>query len=76
MRETIRRSTRKVVNALTPRRTEFPKSVKESMGRGGKMNKLDDIPPTPRFKPNDLEKGLESRSDSRGSERRTNFSRK
>ncbi|KAK1755705.1 hypothetical protein QBC47DRAFT_413443 [Echria macrotheca] len=76
MRETIRRSARKVVTALTPRRTEFPKSVKDSMGRGGRMNKLDDVPPTPRFKPSDLEKGIGNRSESRGSDKRINFSRK
>ncbi len=68
MRETIRRSARKVVTALTPRRSEFPKSVKDSVGRGGRMNKLDDVPPTPRIKPSDLEKG-EKRT-------KTNFSRK
>ncbi|KAK5662053.1 hypothetical protein OQA88_10167 [Cercophora sp. LCS_1] len=71
MRETLRRSTRKVVAALTPRRTEFPKSVKETMGKGGRMNKLDDVPPTPKLKPSDLEKGYGGRGD-----KRTNFSRK
>jgi len=71
MRETLRRSARKVVTALTPRRSEFPKSVKDSVGRGGRMNKLDDVPPTPRIKPSDLEKGMGSRSD-----RKTKSSRK
>jgi len=73
MRETLRRSARKVVTALTPRRSEFPKSVKDSVGRGGRMNKLDDVPPTPRIKPSDLEKGNGSRSLT---DKRTNFSRK
>jgi len=63
MRETLRRSVRKVATALTPRRSEFPKSVKDSVGRGGRMNKLDDVPPTPRLpKQTDLEKGYASRN--------------
>lgn len=55
MKETLRRSARKVVTALTPRRSEFPRSVKESGGR----SRLDDVPPTPRIRPEylDLEKG-------------------
>lgn len=61
MKETLRRSARKVVTALTPRRTEFPSSVKESMGgssrkRGARLP--DDVPPTPRLRPEDLEKGM------------------
>ncbi|KAF5511664.1 hypothetical protein CGCS363_v002288 [Colletotrichum siamense] len=61
IRETMRKSARKVVTALTPRRTEFPKSVKESNSpprshRG--RARLDDVPPTPRLRPEDLEKGL------------------
>jgi len=35
VRETLRRSARKVVTALTPRRTEFPRSVKDVGGGGG-----------------------------------------
>ncbi|KAI1141398.1 hypothetical protein F5Y05DRAFT_259686 [Hypoxylon sp. FL0543] len=54
VRESIRRSARKVVTALTPRRSEFPKSVKDSRGRV----RLDDVPPTPRLRPEDVEKGL------------------
>ncbi|KAK0641202.1 hypothetical protein B0T16DRAFT_461295 [Cercophora newfieldiana] len=73
MKETLRRSARKVVTALTPRRSEFPKSVKDSVGRGGRMNKLDDVPPTPRIKPSDLEKGNGSRNLT---DKRMNFSRK
>jgi len=72
VRETLRRSARKVVTALTPRRTEFPRSVKdESLARtrGGGRSKRDDVPPTPRLKPEDLEKGM------RTSERPVNFHR-
>jgi hypothetical protein len=62
IRESIRRSARKVVTALTPRRSEFPKSVKESSPARPRSNKgrtrLDDVPPTPRLRPEDLEKGL------------------
>ncbi|KAI1416390.1 hypothetical protein F5Y13DRAFT_116632 [Hypoxylon sp. FL1857] len=54
VRESIRRSARKVVTALTPRRSEFPKSVKDSRGRV----RLDDVPPTPKLRPEDVEKGL------------------
>lgn len=47
-----------MVNALTPRRSEFPKSVKEggSSSARGRV-RLGDVPPTPRL-PADLEKGL------------------
>ncbi|KAK1771808.1 hypothetical protein QBC33DRAFT_565954 [Phialemonium atrogriseum] len=72
VRERIRKSARKVVTALTPRRSEFPRSVKESSGRGrGGRERLDDVPPTPRIKPDDLEKGL-GMTD----KKRINFSRK
>ncbi|KAI1342989.1 hypothetical protein F5Y15DRAFT_273526 [Xylariaceae sp. FL0016] len=61
VRENIRRSARRVVTALTPRRSEFPRSVKESSG-GNKSSrgrvKLEDVPPTPRLRPEDVEKGL------------------
>lgn len=83
MRETLRRSARKVVTALTPRRSEFPSSVKGSLGRGGRggrMNKLDEVPPTPSLKPSDLEKGLEVRIGKpptrREKRQNQNFSRK
>ncbi|KAK3905245.1 hypothetical protein C8A05DRAFT_41780 [Staphylotrichum tortipilum] len=68
VRETIRRSARKVVTVLTPRRSEFPRSVKESTGGG--RSKLDDVPPTPRIKAEylDLEKGLDdAKKKKRGS---------
>ncbi|KAI0434159.1 hypothetical protein F5Y09DRAFT_280041 [Xylaria sp. FL1042] len=59
VRESIRRSARKVVTALTPRRSEFPRSVKESSGRSSRGRvRLDDVPPTPRLRPEDIEKGL------------------
>jgi hypothetical protein len=55
-----------VVTALTPRRSEFPKSVKESDGGSRRRGaKYDDIPPTPRLKPDDLEKGLGKVGDKR-----------
>ncbi|KAI1758106.1 hypothetical protein F4782DRAFT_12932 [Xylaria castorea] len=59
VRESIRRSARKVVTALTPRRAEFPRSVKESSGRSSRGRvRLDDVPPTPKIRPEDVEKGL------------------
>ncbi|KAI1197838.1 hypothetical protein F5X97DRAFT_168065 [Nemania serpens] len=59
IRESIRRSARKVVTALTPRRSEFPRSVKESAGRSSRGRvRLDDVPPTPKLRPEDVEKGL------------------
>ncbi|KAI0102985.1 hypothetical protein GGR51DRAFT_525246 [Nemania sp. FL0031] len=59
VRESIRRSARKVVTALTPRRSEFPKSVKDSAGRSSRGRvRLDDVPPTPKLRPEDIEKGL------------------
>ncbi|KAK2049907.1 hypothetical protein LZ31DRAFT_291483 [Colletotrichum somersetense] len=62
IRETMRKSARKVVTALTPRRAEFPRSVKESSSaprsHRGRAKLADDVPPTPRVRPEDLEKGL------------------
>ncbi|ERT01921.1 hypothetical protein HMPREF1624_00216 [Sporothrix schenckii ATCC 58251] len=62
VRQSIRRSARRVVTALTPRRSEFPTSVKDGP-RGGRGVRIDDVPPTPRL-PKDLEKGLGGRDDS------------
>lgn len=80
IRETIRRSARKVVTALTPRRSEFPKHVKESRSRSDGRVRLDDVPPTPRLRPEDLEKGLGTtrtkRVDTSPKSKRSNFSRK
>ncbi len=59
VRENLRRSARKVVTALTPRRSEFPKSARESSGGSSRGRvRLNDVPPTPRIRPEDLEKGL------------------
>ncbi|POR31472.1 Uncharacterized protein TPAR_08303 [Tolypocladium paradoxum] len=60
VREKVRRSARRVVTALTPRRTEFPDSAKKSTGssRRGRAKIADDVPPTPRLHPEDVEKGL------------------
>lgn len=54
-----------MVTALTPRRSEFPKSVKQQQAksRGGRARFDDEIPPTPRLKPEDLEKGLAAKVD-------------
>lgn len=71
VREKIRRSARKVVTALTPRRSEFPSSVKGP--NRGRTKVAENVPPTPRIKINDLEKGnskVEIESQSR------NWSRK
>ncbi|KAL1838696.1 hypothetical protein VTJ49DRAFT_2286 [Mycothermus thermophilus] len=59
VKETLRRSAKRVATALTPRRSEFPRSVKE--GRNGRF---DDVPPTPGIKPEhlDLEKGQGGKS--------------
>ncbi|KAK4190937.1 hypothetical protein QBC35DRAFT_43960 [Podospora australis] len=83
VKETIRRSARKVVTVLTPRRSEFPRSVKESVGGGsggsrGKGMRLDDVPPTPRIAPEhlkDLEKGGPGPFKKSGG-KKLNFSRK
>ncbi|KAJ0109857.1 hypothetical protein N8I77_011121 [Diaporthe amygdali] len=63
VRETIRRSAKKVVTALTPRRSEFPKSVKQRPAKSRGVRVEDEIPPTPRLKPEDLEKGLAAKVD-------------
>lgn len=65
MREKLRQSARKVVNALTPRRSEFPKEVRNAH-RGRKGIRLDDVPPTPRLTPEDIEKGLSVNISSEG----------
>lgn len=90
VKETIRKSARKVVTALTPRRAEFPKSVKEfnpsgsrsgSKSRGNKSS-LDEVPPTPRIRPEHFNLDLEKGSPERGQrsltdkKKRGNFSRK
>ncbi|KAH8666430.1 hypothetical protein BX600DRAFT_511365 [Xylariales sp. PMI_506] len=68
IRESIRRSAKRVVTALTPRRSEFPRSVKEGSGRTSRGRvRLDDVPPTPRLKPEDIEKGLAGKPNVRQS---------
>lgn len=60
MKETLRRSARKVKTVLTPRRSEFPSHLKDpenSSGRRKHTRLADDVPPTPRLRPEDLEKG-------------------
>lgn len=59
IRENLRRSAKRVVTALTPRRSEFPRSVKDSGRSSRNRIRLDDVPPTPRL-PADLEKGYKS----------------
>lgn len=65
IKETIRRSAKKVATALTPRRTEFPDWVKDSdsmasskSSKRGRPQINNDVPPTPRLRPEDVEKGL------------------
>ncbi|KAF7553721.1 hypothetical protein G7046_g7026 [Stylonectria norvegica] len=58
IKETIRKSARKVKTVLTPRRSEFPSSVKDSSSRRYRARIDDDVPPTPRIRPEDVEKGL------------------
>jgi hypothetical protein len=57
VRATIRRSARRVATALTPRRSEFPSSVKKGRRSSKNMSRIDDVPPTPKIKGVDLEKG-------------------
>lgn len=66
IRDKVRRSARKVVTALTPRRSEFPKSVKED----GEMNvrgRRVRLPLTPRIRLQqlDLEDGY-GKKETRG----------
>ena len=60
----MRRSAKRMVTALTPRRSEFSSHLKESGDGGGKRARnvkmrLEDVPPTPRFRPEDLEKSID-----------------
>ncbi|PSR97433.1 hypothetical protein BD289DRAFT_480111 [Coniella lustricola] len=58
IKETIRRSAKRVVIALTPRRTEFPSSVKHGSVKSRRGHvRMDDVPPTPRLKIEDVERG-------------------
>ncbi|CAH0052868.1 unnamed protein product [Clonostachys solani] len=59
MKETLRRSARRVKTALTPRRTEFPDYVKNGPISSHRARaRLADVPPTPRLRPEDIEKAM------------------
>ncbi|KYK54918.1 uncharacterized protein DCS_06879 [Drechmeria coniospora] len=62
VRETIRRSTRKIAAAFTPRRGEFPDAVKRptspGLSRWRPAKLAHHAPPTPHRRPSDIEKGL------------------
>ncbi len=60
VRERMRRSARRVVTALTPRRSAFPKDVhgRRSSRRSSRgLRKIDEIPNTPKVQTTDVEKG-------------------
>lgn len=56
VRKTIRRSARRVATALTPRRTTFPKDVLDRRPTKG-LTRIDEVPPTPKMRGSDVEKG-------------------
>lgn len=51
----MRRSARRVVTALTPRRSAFPKDVQKRKSTRG-LTRIDEVPNTPRSKNTDVEK--------------------
>ncbi|RQM05992.1 hypothetical protein DH86_00002546 [Scytalidium sp. 3C] len=53
IRASIRRSARRVATALTPRRSTFPKDIRKSRG----LERIDELPPTPKIRHDDVEKG-------------------
>ena len=55
VRESIRRSARRVATALTPRRSTFPKDVHSRSNQG--LTKIDEVPTPKRAKAADVEKG-------------------
>ncbi|KAK0109765.1 hypothetical protein ONS95_002441 [Cadophora gregata] len=55
VRESIRRSARKVATALTPRRSTFPKDVHSRSNRG--LTKIAEVPSPRRANTTDVEKG-------------------
>ncbi|KAI9742988.1 MAG: hypothetical protein M1818_003283 [Claussenomyces sp. TS43310] len=55
VKATIRKSAKRVATALTPRRSEFPRSVKDGRNSRGRT-RLEEVPPTPRLKTFDIEK--------------------
>lgn len=56
IRKTIRRSAKKVVTALTPRRSTLPKDINQKRPSRAGMARIDEEPPTP-GRSMDLEKG-------------------
>ena len=56
VRKTIRRSAKKVVTALTPRRSTFPKDIQRRRSIRSGKTKIEEEPPTPKLSV-DLEKG-------------------
>ncbi|PHH62510.1 hypothetical protein CDD81_7083 [Ophiocordyceps australis] len=58
VREKMRKSARKIVTALTPRRAEFPASAKKTRSTPGwNSTKIPhEVPPTPSFMHRDVEK--------------------
>ncbi|KFZ11891.1 hypothetical protein V501_04521 [Pseudogymnoascus sp. VKM F-4519 (FW-2642)] len=56
IRASIRKSAKRVATALTPRRSEFPKNVRNPKRNSRGMSKIDEVPPTPRITNEDLEK--------------------
>ncbi|KFY13119.1 hypothetical protein V492_03476 [Pseudogymnoascus sp. VKM F-4246] len=56
IRASIRKSAKRVATALTPRRSEFPKNVRNPKRNSRGMSKIDEVPPTPRITTEDLEK--------------------
>lgn len=66
MKETLRRSARKVKTVLTPRRAEFPSSLKDPEDGGprrGHKRIHDDVPPTPKIRAEFLEKKPKTLAD-------------
>lgn len=58
IRASIRKSARKVVTALTPRRSTFPKDIHSKRRSSRRLStKLDDIPGSPKEGTSDVEKG-------------------
>jgi len=60
VRKTIRKSARRVATALTPRRSTFPRDVQtpRRSSRGlTKLQDIDEVPPTPKIRGFDMEKG-------------------
>ncbi|PMD54684.1 uncharacterized protein K444DRAFT_110889 [Hyaloscypha bicolor E] len=58
IRASIRKSARKVVTALTPRRSTFPKDIHSKRRSSRRLStKLDDIPGSPKEGTPDVEKG-------------------